>query len=79
MWLEGLALAALAFAAIPVVNTLTTQRGLPGSLMDGDMLFAAFDLAMLVIATLLAFGSWRAAQPPRLKARRTASREMIHA
>ncbi|WP_198352677.1 PepSY-associated TM helix domain-containing protein [Sphingomonas sp. MA1305] len=78
-WTEGLALAALAFVAIPVANMLTTQRGLPGSLLDGDMLFAAFDLAMLVIATLLAFGSWRAAQPPRVKTRRTASRKMIHA
>lgn len=73
-WPETLGISALAFAAIPVVNACTTDRGLSHSLREGDWLFAAFDLSMLTIAALLSFGAWRAtritiAKPPK---RRTA-------
>lgn len=78
-WVEGLGIAALAFAAIPVVDALTTRRGLPGSLVDGDTLFAVFDLAMLAIALVLTFAAWRAVQPPRADTRRTSSRKLVHA
>jgi len=61
-WRETLALAAAAFAAIPLVNALTTDRGLFASLATGDGLFAAFDLSMLAIAALIGFGAWRAGQ-----------------
>jgi uncharacterized iron-regulated membrane protein len=78
-WAEGFALGALAFAAIPVVDTATTARGLPASLLASDTLFAAFDLAMLAIAALLAVGAWRTVRTtPRHPARRRL-RETVHA
>jgi uncharacterized iron-regulated membrane protein len=78
-WTEGFAIGATAFAAIPVVDTLTTSRGLPGSILSGDTLFAAFDLAMLAIAALLAIGAWRSARSkPAAKIRKTMT-ETVHA
>ena len=71
-WAEGFALGAVAFAAIPLVNAVTTARGLAASLASGDHLFAGFDLAMLTIATLLAIAAWRAG---RVRAPRVASRQ----
>ncbi|MEG3165221.1 PepSY-associated TM helix domain-containing protein [Sphingomonas sp. PB2P19] len=59
-WPEGFAIGAAAFVAIPVVNAVTKTRGLPHSLVDGDTLFAAFDIAMLAIAAVLAVGAWLA-------------------
>jgi uncharacterized iron-regulated membrane protein len=76
-WAEGFAIGALAFAAIPVVNAMTTARGLPGSLFDSDTLFAAFDIAMLAVSTLLAIGAWRAGRKPAVTVRRRV-REMAH-
>ena len=71
-WSEGFAVGAAAFAAIPLVDIVTTSRGLPGSLLSGDMLFAGFDLAMLAIAALLALGAWRSGRSkPAAKVRRT--------
>src|SRR3546814_1037263 len=49
-WLETLAATALAFAAVPVVNALTTDRSLFASFAVGDSVFAGFDGAMLLIA-----------------------------
>lgn len=51
-WTETLGLAAITFAAVPVVNAATTDRGLIPSLRAGDWLFVGFDIAMLVIAAL---------------------------
>jgi hypothetical protein len=61
------------------VNTLTTSRGLPGSILSGDTLFAAFDVAMLAIAALLALGAWRsnASKPAAAKTRTIP--ETVHA
>ena len=59
-WPLGLGIAAALFAAVPVVNALTTGRHLPGSLVAGDPVFAAFDLAMLVTAAVLGFAAVRA-------------------
>lgn len=73
-WTETLAIAAIAFLALPLVNGLTTGRGLFRSLATGDWLFAAFDLAMLATGMLLGFGAWRTARPslsPKSRARRT--------
>jgi hypothetical protein len=61
-WTETLAIAAIAFLALPLVNAITTDRGLFRSLANGDWLFAAFDLAMLATGALLGFAAWRAAQ-----------------
>lgn len=58
-WPEMLALSALAFAALPVVNMATTDRGLFASLARGDWLFVSFDLAFFALAALLGFGAWR--------------------
>lgn len=70
-WRETLSLAAAAFAAIPLANALTTDRGLLASLATGDWLFAAFDLSMLAIAALIGLGAWRAGQTRPLASRRT--------
>jgi hypothetical protein len=66
-WTETLAVSATAFAAIPLVNAATTDRGLIRSLMTGDWLFVGFDLAMLSAAALCAFGAWRAARRPQTR------------
>lgn len=77
-WTETLAIAAIAFLALPIVNALATDRGLFASIRKGDMLFAAFDLAMIVTGCVLAFASWRAgatkAQPVRRERRPVAAR-----
>jgi uncharacterized iron-regulated membrane protein len=73
-WTETLAIAAIAFLALPLVNALTTERGLFRSLANGDWLFVAFDLAMLATGTLLGFAAWRTARTssrPAPRARRT--------
>ncbi|EZP80610.1 PepSY-associated TM helix domain-containing protein [Novosphingobium resinovorum] len=49
-WTETLAMAGACFVAIPLVNALTTSRGLLPSLLAGDWTFAAFDLVMLLLA-----------------------------
>ncbi|WP_395335924.1 PepSY-associated TM helix domain-containing protein [Novosphingobium sp. BL-8H] len=56
-WVEGLALAALLYAAVPVVNAFTTSRGLPASIMRGDRLFVSFDLVMLGLAVIFGLGA----------------------
>ncbi|ALH82821.1 peptidase [Sphingopyxis macrogoltabida] len=55
-WAETTAATAALFAAVPVVNALTTDRGLFASLAAGEWIFAGFDLAMLVLAA----GFWAA-------------------
>ena len=77
-WAEGFALGAIAFGAIPLVNAVTTSRGLAASLASGDHLFAGFDLAMLTIATLLGIVAWRAGRvrAPHVPSRQ--SRRALH-
>ncbi|WP_337303157.1 PepSY-associated TM helix domain-containing protein [Sphingomonas sp. MMO-176] len=77
-WREGFLLAAIAYAAVPLTNTLTTARGLPRSLVEGDMAFAAFDIAMLAIASLFALAAWRAGKAAGTKPRRKSRSETIH-
>lgn len=70
-WPETLGVAAAAFAALPLVNMLTTDRGLIRSVMTGDTLFLAFDGAFFAIAALMGFGAWRATRRrPVVTARR---------
>ncbi|WP_068079455.1 PepSY-associated TM helix domain-containing protein [Novosphingobium rosa] len=54
-WIEMLTLNAAFFAAVPLLNALTTARGLGQSLPAGDWIFAGFDLAMLALAAGFAF------------------------
>lgn len=58
-WIETLSISAVAFFAIPLINAITTDRGLIRSIAAGDMLFIAFDVAMLATGVLLAFAAWR--------------------
>lgn len=60
-WRETLAAAALAFAAVPLVNALTTDRNLLASLVAGDWVFAGFDLMMLALAAGFALACRKAA------------------
>jgi uncharacterized iron-regulated membrane protein len=66
-WTETLGLAAIAFAAVPVINALTTDRGLIPSLRSGDWLFVGFDVAILAIATLCGFAALKASRKPQLR------------
>ena len=60
-WIEALSLCALLYALVPLVNALTTTRGLVASLSERDWVFAGFDLVMLASSGLLAFAAWRLA------------------
>ena len=51
-WEEQLLLAALAFAALPLVNAVTTERGFITSLMAGDWLFVVFDAVAVAVAAV---------------------------
>lgn len=53
-WVELLWGCCLAYALVPVVNALTTERHLGRSLPAGDWVFAGFDLSMLALALLFA-------------------------
>ncbi|PNU03428.1 PepSY-associated TM helix domain-containing protein [Novosphingobium guangzhouense] len=61
-WTETLAIAGACFAAVPVINALTTSRGLLPSLLAGDWTFVAFDLVMLVLAAGFAMAAVRSAK-----------------
>lgn len=52
------------FAALPVVNALTTQTHLGVTLVQGNWVYAGFDLTMLGIATLLGLTGWYASRTP---------------
>lgn len=64
-WIEALALAALLYAAVPVVNAFTTSRGLPVSILHGDWLFVSFDLVMLALAAAFGLGAAKLAARSR--------------
>lgn len=53
-WVEQLYIASAAFALLPIVNFLTTDRHLGITIPHGDWVLAGFDLTALVVA--LAFG-----------------------
>jgi uncharacterized iron-regulated membrane protein len=68
-WIEGLGAVGGAFAAVPIVNALATDRSLVTSIIAGDWVFAGFDLTMLGLAAVFGFAtlklSRRAAGRPR--------------
>jgi uncharacterized iron-regulated membrane protein len=53
-WNELLWAAALAYGLLPLVNALTTSRHLVHSVLQGDWLFAGFDLICLVVGACFA-------------------------
>ena len=66
-WLEQMALAALLFAVLPVLNPLTGGASLASSIAHGQWSIAGFDLTMLALAALHGFVVWwlLRAQPAR--------------
>lgn len=58
-WLEALALACVMLAGLPLLNALTTSRGLWSSMAAGDWVFAGMDWTLLALAALHAVLWWR--------------------
>jgi uncharacterized iron-regulated membrane protein len=58
-WSTQLAVAALLFASLPIVNALTTSTHLGNSISEGLWIYAGFDLAMLGLAAMFAFAALR--------------------
>jgi len=63
-WGEQLALAALAWAALPLLNAVTTGTGLDHSIMAGDWSMAGFDLTALASGLFLAWTAGKMLRPP---------------
>jgi len=57
-WREQAVLGAAAFALLPLVNALTTERHLGHSIPGGDWVFAGFDLTMLALGLAFAAAAW---------------------
>ena len=68
-WVEQLTLAAALFAAVPLLNALTTPWHLGVSLVEGDWAMAGFDLACLASGLLLGWAAWKMRRAERAKAR----------
>ncbi len=49
-WTEALAATAVAFALVPVVNALTTERSFVASLVADDAVFVGFEITILILA-----------------------------
>ncbi|MDZ3995484.1 PepSY-associated TM helix domain-containing protein [Pseudomonas sp. Teo4] len=64
-WGEQLALGALAFAALPLLNGLTTGQGLNHSLLAGDWAMAGFDLTALATGLFLAWTANKMLRMPK--------------
>lgn len=58
-WMEQLGLAAGAFALLPLLNALTSQRHLGLTLPAGDWVLAGFDLTALALGALFAVAALR--------------------
>ncbi|MDR0277216.1 MAG: PepSY domain-containing protein [Paucimonas sp.] len=63
-WGEQLALAALLWAGLPLLNGITTGQGLNRSLMTGDWAMAGFDLTALGCGLFLAWTAGKMLRPP---------------
>lgn len=72
-WVEALSACAGLFALVPVVNAITTPRGLLHSLLSGDILFLSFDSLMLLTAAAFALAAWKTARhKPHVKVKKKA-------
>ncbi|MBK5340251.1 PepSY domain-containing protein [Pseudomonas sp. TH49] len=58
-WVEQLALAALLFGAVPLLNALTTSHHLGVTLAQGDWALAGFDLTCLGAGLFLMWAAWK--------------------
>ncbi|MHC8383568.1 PepSY-associated TM helix domain-containing protein [Pseudomonas sp. LB3P14] len=58
-WVEQLALAALLFCAVPLLNALTTPYHLGVTVAQGDWAMAGFDLACLGSGLFFAWAAWK--------------------
>ncbi|WP_159915433.1 PepSY domain-containing protein [Pantoea sp. 18069] len=58
-WLEQLWLAAIAFAALPVLNMATGGVALPAAIFRGQWSVAGFDLLVLALGILHGFAAWK--------------------
>ncbi|MCD2511882.1 PepSY-associated TM helix domain-containing protein [Comamonas endophytica] len=58
-WLEQLWLAAVAFAALPLLNAATGGIALPAAMLQGQWSVAGFDLVALAFAVLHGFAAWK--------------------
>lgn len=65
-WIEQSLFAALAFALLPLLNALTTERHLGRSPPRGDWVMAGFDLAMLVLGIVFGVIAWRRMRKARV-------------
>ncbi|MEX5587830.1 PepSY-associated TM helix domain-containing protein [Pseudomonas urmiensis] len=69
-WGEQLALGALAFALLPLLNALTTGQGLDQSIAAGDWAMAGFDLTALGTGLFLGWVANKMLRAPKLVAKR---------
>ena len=58
-WLEQLWLAAIAFAALPLLNAATGGAALPAAMLHGQWSIAGFDLVALALGVLHGFAAWK--------------------
>lgn len=58
-WLEMAWMAVAAYALIPLINALTTDRHLGITLVEGDWVLAGFDLSMFGLAALFAYAAMK--------------------
>lgn len=72
-WLEQLWLAALAFAALPLLNAATGGRPLPAAMLHGQWSVAGFDLVALAFAVLHGFAAWKLGASATMAAPRPAA------
>ena len=82
-WVEQLSLGALLFAAIPLLNAITTSHHLGVSVPSGDWAMAGFDLTCLASGMFLAWAAWKmhhrtAPQPKAERARGLALKQQAH-
>ncbi|KTC53580.1 peptidase [Pseudomonas fluorescens ABAC62] len=82
-WVEQLSVGALLFVAVPLLNAITTDFSLGGSLARGDWAMAGFDLTCLASGVFLAWAAWKmqrrvASQPKAERARRLMLKPEAH-
>ena len=58
-WTEQLAVAALLYGTLPLLNAATTDSHLGATLQRGDWALAGFDLTALAVGLLLGWTAWR--------------------
>lgn len=79
-WLETLAAAAVAFAAVPLVSALTTERNLVATLLNGEWTRAGVDLTLIAAAAAFAFAARKVAgKADAAPSRPHRAREQAHA